>query len=288
LLDGLARRRIEVLPLKGPALSLALYNDAALRSSCDLDLMVRDDDFSRAEAFLFDQGFVALGSRGGKDRRFCRADLLVELHFQLDSPRFFTTDIRAIWSRSYSGDFRGQPVSLMSKEDLVLFLCYHGLRHGFSRLIWILDVAHALQGWPERDYESLVLRARRRDLTPWLFIGCEVVRSMFPQQLPEPMDAVMASSPIAVRRARRAVSRLFSEDMEPHVNDCRQLYLQAAASPLQRWRYRLKYFTPTYVDYQWARIHHVKPELMVILRPFRMLEKYGLGKLWHALFPSRA
>ena len=287
LLDGLAQQRIDVLPFKGPAMSLALYNDAALRSSHDLDLLVRDEDFPRAEAFLLGEGFVALGLRGKKDRRFGRRDLRVELHFELASPRFSTVDVRRIWSRSRPGDFRGKPVSMMSKEDLVLYLCYHGLWHRFSRLIWIMDVARSLQGWPDRDYESLLLYARRQGLQPWMFIGCEVVRAMFPKQLPEAMDAVIASCPKAAQRARRAVARLFSEDLEPCVNDCRQLYLSAETSASQRWRYRQKYFVPTVVDYQWAHRHRIKPELMVILRPFRLLENYGFRKSWHALFPSR-
>jgi hypothetical protein len=287
LLDGLAQQRIDVLPFKGPSMSLALYNDAALRSSNDLDLLVRDEDFPRAEAFLLGEGFFALGLRGEKDRRFRRRDLPVELHFELAFPRFLTVDVRRIWGRSRPGDFRGKPVSMMSKEDLVLYLCFHGLKHGFSRLIWITDVARALRGWPDRDYESLLLYARRQGLQPWLFIGCEVVRAMFPKQLPEAMGEVIALRPKAAQRARRAVARLFSEDLEGSVNDWRQVYLRAETSARQRWRHRQTYFAPTMVDYQWAHRHRIKPELMVVLRPFRLLEKYGFRKSWRALFPSR-
>jgi hypothetical protein len=287
LLDGLAQQRIDVLPFKGPAMSLALYNDAALRSSHDLDLLVRDEDFPRAEAFLLGEGFCPLGLRGKKDRRFGRRDLRVELHFELASPRFSTVDVRRIWSRSHPGDFRGKPVCTMSKEDQVLYLCYHGLWHGFSRLIWIMDVARALRGWPDRDYESLLLYARRQSLQPWMFIGCEVVRAMFPKQLPEAMDAVIASRPKAAQRARRAVARLLSEDLDVSVDDWRQLYLRAETSARQRLRFRQTYFVPTDADYQWAHRHRIKPELMVVLRPFRLLEKYGFRKSWRALFPSR-
>ena len=287
LLDGLAQQRIDVLPFKGPAMSLALYNDAALRSSNDLDLLVRDEDFPRAEAFLLGEGFFALGLRSKKDRIFCRCDLPVDLHFKLASPRFLTVDVRRIWSRSRPGDFRGKPVSMMSKEDLVLYLCFHGLKHGFSRLIWIMDVARALRGWPELDYESLLLYARRQGLQPWMFVGCEVVRAMFPKQLPEAMDAVIASCPKAAQRARGAVARLLSEDLEVSVNDWRQVYLRVETSARQRLRFRQTYFAPTDADSQWAHRHRIKPELMVVLRPFRLLEKYGFRKFWRALFPSR-
>jgi hypothetical protein len=287
LLDGLAEERIEVLPLKGPVLSLAVYHDAVLRSSSDLDLLVRDRDFPRAEAFLLSQGFLVLPSGREYHGRFLRGDLLVELHFALASSRFLAFPVHGIWSRSYPWEFRGKPVRMMSKEDLVLYLCFHGSKHRFSRLIWILDVARALRGWPDRDYELLLVHARRQRLAPWLFIGCEVVRSMFPNQLPEAMATVIASSPDAARRARSTVEHLFMADLQVNLNDQRQLYLRAETNVFRRWGCRLEYFTPNGEDYLWARRHRIKPQLMVVVRPFRLLEKYGPRKLWHALFPSR-
>ena len=288
LLRGFGGDDIDVLPLKGPALALALYGDVALRQSNDIDLLVRRDDFPRAEALLLRWGFTALGAPSEHDRRFLRGGLLVELHFELASPRFFPFDIDGIWSRSRRVDFCGKPARAMSNIDLVLYLCAHGLKHGFSRLIWILDLARVLQGLEPREYQELMRQAQRRGLRPWLLIGCEVVRAMFPQQFPIELDAAIAASPEALKRARLAVARLFSTDQQVVVNDYRSFYLQAEPNPLRRLRYRLRYLAPTYTDYLWARRRRISPRLMVILRPFRLLEKYGLSRAWHILFPSKA
>jgi len=287
LLQDFGEHGIEVFPIKGPALALALYNDAALRQSNDLDLLVRRDDFPTAEALLFHRGFVALGPAGEHDRRFLRGGLLVELHFALASPRFFPFNIDGIWSRSQRADFHGKPARAMSKNDLVLFLCAHGLKHGFSRLIWILDLSRALEGWEPGDYQDLMRQARRQGLHPWLLVGCEVVRTMFPQQFPNALDAATNASPVALQRARCTAARLFSEDLEVTVNDYRGFYLQAEPNPLKRWRYRLRYFAPTYTDYLWARRHRINPGLMVILRPLRLMKRYGLSRVWQVIFPSR-
>jgi hypothetical protein len=290
LLQDFVEHGIEALPLKGPALALTLYGDAALRQSTDLDLLVRRNDFPRAEALLLSQGFTGLGALSEHDRRFLHGELLVELHFELASPRFFPFDIDGIWSRSRSSDFRGKPARAMSEGDLALYLCAHGLKHGFSRLIWILDIARALRGWQPRDYQNLVLQARRQGLEPWLLIGCEVVRVMFPQQIPAALDAAITASvsPAALKQARSAAERLLTEDHQVVVNDYRGLYLQAEPNPLKRWRYRLRYFAPTYTDYLWARRHRIQPGFMIIIRPFRLLKKYGLSKVRHVLFPSSA
>jgi hypothetical protein len=288
LLYGFAGDAIEVLPLKGPALALALYGDAALRQSNDVDLLVRRDDFPRAEALLLGWGFTALGAPSEHDRRFLRGGLLVELHFELASPRFFPFDIDNIWSRSRLIGFRGRPARALSNFDLALYLCAHGLKHGFSRLIWILDLARALQGLEPREYRELIRHAQRRGMRPWLFIGCEVVRTMFPQQLPVELDALMVAYPKALRRARLAVARLFSADQQVVVNDYRVFYLQAEPNPFKRWCYRLRYLAPTYTDDLWARQRRISPGLMIVLRPFRLLEKYGLSRAWQILFPFKA
>ncbi|WP_263349824.1 nucleotidyltransferase domain-containing protein [Acidicapsa acidisoli] len=285
LLQDFRDLRIEVLPLKGPSLALTLYGDVALRASNDLDLLVRRDDFPRCETLLLGRGFIGLGPAGEHDRRFIRDELLVELHFELASPRDFPFDIDHIWSRSRPHDFRGQPVRAMSDADLVLYLCSHGLKHGFSRLIWIMDVARALRGWQPDAYEEMVQQARREGLQPYLLIGCEVVRAMFPQLLPEALDIATSASPKAVALARAAAWRLFSENRQVVINDYRGLYLQAEPHVLRRWRYRFRYLMPTYSDYQWARRHRVQSGLMVVVRPFRLLHKYGFRKALRIAFP---
>jgi hypothetical protein len=288
LLHNFAENDIEVLPLKGPALALALYGDVALRQSNDVDLLVRRGDFQRGEALLLRCGFTALGAPSEYDRRFLRGGLLIELHFEVASPRFFPFDIDGIWSRSRGVDFCGKPARAMSNIDLVLYLCAHGLKHGFSRLIWILDLARALQALEPHECRELMRQAQRQGLRPWLLIGCEVVRTMFPQQLPIELETAIAAPPEALKRARRAAARLFSADQQVVVNDYRGFYLQAEPNPLKRWQYRLRYLAPTYEDYLWARRRRISPGLMVILRPFRLLEKYGMSRVWQILFPSKA
>lgn len=286
LLKVFQEHGIDVLPLKGPALALAFYGDASMRQANDLDLLVRGGDFPGAEALLIGLGFAGLGAAGDHDRRFLRGELLVELHFELASPRFFPFEIHGIWDRSHLSDFRGIPVRAMSANDLVLYLCAHGLKHGFSRLVWILDLARALRGWSDGEYRDLVRQAQSQGLLAWLLTGCEVVRTMFPEQLPAELDSATARFPVAVKQARRAAQCLFSEKPEQEGFDYRALYLQAEANPVRRCLYRMRYLAPTQSDEFWAREHHIHPRLMFLLRPFRLLEKFGPARAWRILFPS--
>jgi hypothetical protein len=284
LLADFAEQDIEVLPLKGPAMAAALYGDLALRQSVDLDLLVNRLDYRRAEALLLGKGFIGRPA-DSYHRKFRRDGLFVELHFELAAPQFCSFDVDDIWVRSRRGQFRHKPIRVMDDDDLVLFLCAHGLKHGFSRFIWILDLAHALQRIEHRGYGSLVERARRKGLRPWLLIGCEVVRIVFPQQLPQAVDTFIAASSPAAIRARRAAERLFTENLEVSLKDHREFYLQAEPSALPRWRYRIRYFALTGSDYGWADGHRFPRGLMFLVRPFRVLRKYGPSRIWQILFP---
>jgi Uncharacterised nucleotidyltransferase len=285
LLGDFAEQGIEVLPLKGPAMAEALYGDVALRPSVDLDLLVRRRDYRRAEALLSDKEFTSCPV-GDYNRKFRRGGLSVELHFKLASPQFCSFDVEPIWARCHRDAFRARPIRVMDAEDLVLYLCVHGLKHGFARLIWIKDLALALNRIEHQAYAGLMERARREGLEPWLLIGLEVVREMFPQQLQEAIDAAIdATSPRATTRARRAAKRLFAEGLKVSLKDHREFYLQAEPSAYHRWRYRLRYFTLTGTDYEWANRNHVPRGLMLLVRPFRVIRKYGPARIWQIIFP---
>lgn len=285
LLQRFGEQAIDALPLKGPALALALYGDETLRSCNDLDLLIRRDDYPRAEALLLDQGFVGRET-DDYHRRFVRRGMPVELHVEIASLRYFPFDSDGIWKRSHVETFRGKPMRAMCNEDLALYLCFHGLKHGFSRLIWILDAARALRAPGGLNYRELARSARREGLEPWLLIGCEVVRAMLPGQLPEALEAVIAEAPETAKRARQIAQSLFAEGLEV-VNDhkIRSFYLQTERSGRWRWRCRMGYFLPTVEDCRWAERHRINRRLLPVLRPFRLLRKYGPLWAWRVIFP---
>ena len=286
LLKQLAKEGIEVLPLKGPVLAEALYGNVTMRSCDDLDLLVRREDFPRAGQLLLDLGFAARTAGDDYHRKFLREGVLVELHYGVASPRSFPFDLDGVWDRARSEQFRDQPMRVMSDGDLVLFLCLHGLKHGFSRLIWISDLARALESVRNDGAQELAKHAQRQGLEQALLIGCQIVREVLPQQLPSEMEALLTESPQAAERAQHAVKRLFSEgtgaNNDPEIWG---LYLQTEGSARQRWRRRLSFLMPTAGDYAWAERHGIYRGLMPAIRPFRLLHKYGATRAWRILFP---
>jgi Uncharacterised nucleotidyltransferase len=286
VLQHFAQRGIESLPLKGPALAAALHGDATIRPCDDLDLLVRPRDFSAAESALIDLGFIARPKVDDYHRKFLRDDLMIELHFDVASPRSFPFDLDGVWNRAGQDIYRDVPMRVMSNHDLVLFLCLHGLKHGFSRLIWIMDLARALEKVPHRTCEEMARSARRQGLELPLLIGCEIVRQTLAQQLPPELEAIIAGSPEVAEKARRAVAQLLTERTgENNDPEIWSFYLQMEPDSRQKWRRRLSFFTATVEDNAWAERHGFHHRLTPVLRPLRLLRKYGPARVWRILFP---
>ena len=116
--------------MKGWAIA-RLYPDPHIRPSSDVDLCVRRADYRAAR--------VALAHPSDRI-------LPVDLH------RGFGTldeeDEAILFRRSVLVDCSGVPMRVLAPEDHLRVLCYHMLRHGASRPLWLCDVALALEVRP--------------------------------------------------------------------------------------------------------------------------------------------
>ena len=288
LLAGFTQHGIDVVPLKGPVLAETIYGDIAMRPCEDLDLLVRVRDFSRAEKVLIDAGWIAPSPVEEFERQFLRNGVLVELHFGVASLRSFPFDLDGAWSRAQTASFRGLPMLALSETDRALYLLLHGLKHGFGKLIWILDAAHALSAVKECSAHEFVRQAKEQGLEQALYIGCAMILEASPEHLPKDLLAVLAESPEDMEAARARVATLLAGEAGTGRSPELSFYLQTETERVRRWQCRLKFFSPTGEDYQWTARHRLPNSFAPLVRPFRLLAKYGLRQAWRTAFPPSA
>jgi hypothetical protein len=104
------------------------------------------------------------------------------------------------------------------------------------------------------------------------------------------MDGIIAESPEMARKVRRAVTRLIAERAEtssdPEIGMW-GFYLQTEGNLRRRWDGRVSFFAPRAEDYAWAKRNRISPSLAPVLRPSRLLRKFGPSVVWRILFPPR-
>jgi hypothetical protein len=147
---------IRCMMLKGPVLAENLYGDLSLRSSTDLDVLIPIGDLERADSVLIQLGYTKdqpLPGVLGDWKWRCHHDVYnhpekriqLEIHWRLHPGPIKEPHFDELWERKRTSPLTSHPVYLMGREDLFIYLAYHGARHGWFRLRWLVDVDRLVQ-----------------------------------------------------------------------------------------------------------------------------------------------
>lgn len=169
---------IPVLGFKGPALAMAVYGDLARRQYSDLDLVVRKEHLLQAVNAMRHGGFRLepivcrpriIPCRGIPDNprhlgaareiTFRAPDntYFIDVHWELahGRSRLFSPEPANLWERTENVALPLGSVSTFRREDLFLALCFHGTKHSWFRLKWLLDVAEMLRRPEPLDWSRI-------------------------------------------------------------------------------------------------------------------------------------
>ena len=285
-------RGIKILCHKGPVLAQQLYGDPAAREFGDLDFLVRPRGVHQARAILCELGYMPrLTFSGKQEREYLRTGYeyvfgsvaepnLIELQWQI-LPRFYAIDFQSnlFFERSIKIDFEGRPVRGLCGEDLLLVLCLHAAKHGWSQLGMVRDVA-AVSG-RRLDWASILEEARRLGVLKILAISLELAQRLLGAHLPEDSTRLLS--------VPRDVTNIL--DIQRRMNRCEEIrtdsfpYFRMMMNLRERWRDRLLFAwrlaaTPTLVEWQTVNL----PDLLFPLH--RGVRAWRLAKRgWQAVIP---
>jgi len=195
LLAVFHRAGIPVMPLKGPVLAELLYGDEGLRPTNDLDLLVQPQDIEKAEFVLVNAGYREAVPheqeadlyhysfvKEGADE----ADIVVELHWDLNKSHIARLDIREIWLSASRGCWQGQEISTMAPEHLLLYLCLHAVKDGLGSLKHVLDIALVIERFAEAlPWETMIESVRVRQIKTQVYLSLLYSCNFFGIALPE-------------------------------------------------------------------------------------------------------
>jgi len=289
VLDAFRAAGLEVIPYKGPVLAAQAYGRLALRQYLDLDIILRQRDLPRAYAPLVALGYVPelpleiaasprhipgqyLFNRKG-------SGTILELHTER-TLRYFPEplDLDALAARLVPVSVANHPVLTFAPADALPILCVHGSKHFWERLGWIADIA-ALASAAEVDWEQTFQLARQLGAERMLRLGLYLAAELLKAPLPEPVLRRVREDAVVVQLAAQVCERLISADFSPP-GVARRLWFRVhmRGNAWQGLAYSLRLATaPTEEDWAQARLAGPLAPFYSVLRPFRLLRKYGVG-----------
>jgi hypothetical protein len=288
LLRLLAGQGVNVIPFKGPTLAALAYGDLGQREFGDLDLLIGKRDFMKAQESLIASGYqpeVLLNAK--QSAVFTEAcnvmafwhsekEISVELHWEL-SPKYlpFSPDPGRLWERMVRSHPGGQTVMTLSPEDLLVYLCAHGAKHIWEKLIWIVDVAGLIRRHPNLDWDRVCELSAEQRCERILFLGLRLARDVTGASAPPEIEKHMESDSESGRLAAKVIERLFSDSGAQRASVAEGLFI---FSLQRRWQDKIRSFmrmaiTPSAAD--WLSFPNLRQFVWMypLLRPLRLLGK---------------
>ncbi|MGV3722891.1 MAG: nucleotidyltransferase domain-containing protein [Actinomycetota bacterium] len=281
ILERFEAASVPVLLYKGPALAVQAYGQLALRPFVDLDLLVRPRDVERATATLIALGYEAFPKLTPARRRSylrseceCWFDVPdgtspVEVHWAVRERLYnFPMDVEGIFARAASVTLCGRPVLTMAPEDLLLTLCIHGAKHGWSQLKWICDLDRIIAAHPNLDWGALFAHARLLRGERLLLFGLSVTAGLLGTELPSLAQSRLTADATPAKLANETIRNFWLAGEAP---GGASTYLRSREDLRDRFSYCYGMLTtPTLADWEALPLPDALFPLYYVHRPLRL------------------
>ncbi|MGC1678364.1 MAG: nucleotidyltransferase family protein [Candidatus Binataceae bacterium] len=289
LLDLFKQQAIDVVSLKGPVLGAALYGDEALKTSSDLDLLVRPRDALRAiHAMLAACYRLTSVQHWSGDGAYLRdlngelsfsdpaGDLKIDLHWRL-LPTYYPAlfDDAELWGKLRPVPWGRTRALTLAPEHLLLFLCAHGTKHSWERLGWLCDTARLIQVESELNWSEVFAQARRTDTSRMLSLGLLLASDLLGVDIP-PAAARLADADARTRALAGTALERLRADSPVSALDTARFGLRAFERRDNRMRLIAGMVCqPTEAEYRALKLPPGLYWLYYLFRPLRLAVRYS-------------
>jgi hypothetical protein len=189
-----SENNIRVIVLKGAYLAEKVYPHIGLRTMGDLDLLVPKGDLVKVQKLLLGRGYqqseqLSINDQCEKSHHLIpflnENAIMIEIHWTLsrhilDQDKAF---INGLWERSKPCEIAGENVSILSPEDIILYLCIHNSFHHFF-VLWLkafCDFVETVKHYHDKiEWKKILLYAKS-----WNMIRCVYITLYFVSDLME-------------------------------------------------------------------------------------------------------
>jgi hypothetical protein len=290
ILEAFRSQDIQVTPYKGPVLAAQAYGDVTRREFEDLDIVLRQRDMPKAHKAMLELGYqpkfewilsadAAASLVPGEYNYLDEARrVMVELHTEITLRHFpIVPDLDELARNRVPVMLSGHDVLTFSAEDGLPLLCIHGSKDFWERLSWIADISELIQAHPALDWDAALRRAESLRAERMLHLGLALANRMLSAPLPKEIATRVAADDAAIEVANEVSARLLSRDL-PVLDAAGRFHFRRRmlTKAYAGWRYAMRLaVVPAEEDWLMMRLPPALSPLYLVLRPFRLLKKYG-------------
>lgn len=284
---------IVAIPYKGPVLAEQAYGNLSLRDFDDLDIILPQTDLQKAHEVMLGLGYQArfpwILTKNSKtalvpgeyNYRDEKRRAVVELHTELTLRHFpVTPDVDRFAQRLVNVVVAGQGAPTFAPEDLLPVLCVHGSKDFWERISWIADVAELVQRQRDLDWDRALRTAESLRVERMLYLGLALANDLLQAPMPEEIRKRVRGDGEALSVAREVEERTLSRNLSGVSAGRRMRFRRRMVrGMLTGWRYSLRLAViPAEEDWEMVQLPGLLAPLYLVLRPLRLLAKYGWAR----------
>lgn len=214
---------ISVAAMKGAVIAEMVYGDFTLREFSDIDLLVREADFTAAVELIARLGYEPFWKHdSGKILRFLRhlgeykltSDALgteIDLHWRLAHKTVALSPKISDFPAGFQPlAIAGSTVLTFAPQDVPLYLASQGGGDQWGDLRRICDLAEFLRRYTEIDWEPHLRTARRLGGLRSMLTGLALAHELLDAPLPESIAARIRADATVSQLAERTIQNLRS------------------------------------------------------------------------------
>jgi hypothetical protein len=169
---------IAMLPIKGMDILARFYPSFDLRSMCDIDILVKEDQLAEAERVISALGYQrdleGLTEEYWREKQchfvFHKEHMILEVHWGLDFKRGKREILPGIWDRRRKVEPGEHKLKIFSPEDAVFAFALHLRRFGnILCLKQVFDTAQIISKTADFDWDYVLEESRRGQMQATLY-----------------------------------------------------------------------------------------------------------------------
>jgi len=224
LLSLFKKNNIDLIPFKGLISAQDIYGDIGLRAFSDIDILVKNKMAEKAWLLLIENGFKPelkltaqqikkyIGIEDNISFFNAKNKLTIELHWEmsgiyLQAPLLFEN----IERRVNKITIEGREFKNLSPEDLLIYLCIHGSKHGWEYLEQVCSVSELLKVKKELDWTLIQRLSAKWKCKNILLLGLNLARTLFNAPIPNEIYLKIIENKVIMELTETALSNMFNK-----------------------------------------------------------------------------
>ncbi|HFS85393.1 MAG TPA: hypothetical protein ENK72_02115 [Epsilonproteobacteria bacterium] len=282
---------LTLVSFKGPVLASLAYGGISLRQYGDIDLLIDPKELQSVTRILSSEGYQAELEMDEEELEhyshstnvlgFYHATygIRVEIHWQLTG-RNYVVDWSAVdplGSRETVTLQEGNGLSTLSREIHFVYLCVHGAKHLFERLLWVADIDRMARGFKDNRWQEVWKTAKilgvERMVCFALLLTNKLLHTPYPQWV---MERIVSGEIEA--SVEKVIRYRFAKEIE--LSGFAQFRLLLSLYGIRKKAAFIyhAWFSVNNVDINYYKLPKSLGFLYLLLRPVRLVNKHLLRR----------